>query len=159
MKRNTRAAFIAQGALIAALYIVLTEISAFFGLSSGAVQLRISEALCALPLWFPSAVPGLFVGCIISNILTGCALWDIIFGSLATLAGAWCASKMQRVKHLAPIPTILANTLVVPPILAFVYQVPETLWYIYITVFLGEFLSAGILGTLLCLLLKKRQGK
>ncbi len=158
MKRN-RSAYVAQGALIAALYVILTEVSAIFGLSGGVIQLRISEALCVLPLWFRSAVPGLFIGCMLSNILTGCAMWDVVFGSLATLMGAWCASKMQNCKLLAPVPTILSNTLVVPLVLAFVYNAEESLSFLFLTVFLGEFVSAGIFGTLVSFFLEKRKTK
>ena len=72
------------GALIAALYVGLTFVSQVFGLASGAVQLRLSEALTILPLFCPAAVPGLAVGCLLANWLTGCALWDVIFGTVAS---------------------------------------------------------------------------
>lgn len=84
--KNTKT--LTQAALIAALYCALTLISQAFGLASGAIQIRISEALTIMPLFTWSAVPGLAIGCLISNVLTGCALWDVILGSLATLAGA-----------------------------------------------------------------------
>ncbi|MCP2867106.1 QueT transporter family protein, partial [Salmonella enterica] len=57
-------------------------------LASGAIQVRISEALCVLPFFTPAAIPGLFLGCLLSNLLTGCIIWDVVFGSLATLLGA-----------------------------------------------------------------------
>ena len=88
--KNTKNAItraITRGAAVAALYTALTLVSAVFGLSSGVIQLRLSESLCLLPLVMPEAVLGLYVGCIISNLITGCAFWDIIFGSLATLIG------------------------------------------------------------------------
>ena len=75
--------FITQAAAIAALYTVLTLTAGAFGLANGAIQLRISEALTILPFFTPAAIPGLFIGCVVSNILTGCVIWDIIFGSLA----------------------------------------------------------------------------
>ena len=85
---HTHALFMAQAAMIAALYIVLTFIANAFGLANYAVQVRFSEALTVLPYFTPAAIPGLFIGCLLSNILTGCALPDIVFGSLATLLGA-----------------------------------------------------------------------
>ena len=86
--RNKHILRLAQAAMIAALYIVLTFIANLLGIASGAVQIRFSEALTILPYFTVSAVPGLTVGCLLANILTGCALPDIIFGTLATLLGA-----------------------------------------------------------------------
>ena len=77
-----------QAAIIAALYIVLTFIANALGLANFAVQVRFSESLTILPYFTKAAIPGLFIGCLLSNILTGCALPDILFGSLATLLGA-----------------------------------------------------------------------
>ncbi|MCM1124540.1 MAG: QueT transporter family protein, partial [Eubacterium sp.] len=85
---HSRTLFLAQAAMIAALYIVLTFIANAFGLANHAVQVRFSEALTVLPYFTPAAIPGLYIGCFLSNILTGCALPDILFGSLATLLGA-----------------------------------------------------------------------
>ncbi|MBR5459433.1 MAG: QueT transporter family protein [Clostridia bacterium] len=155
--KKSPATYVAQGALIAALYVILTEISAVFGLSGGAIQLRLSEALTILPLYLPSAIPGLFIGCIVSNLLTGCALWDIVFGSLATLIAAIVTSRLKRVKYLASIPPIVANTLVIPPIIAYVYGTEMALWLIYITVFLGELVSCGLLGTTLIGIIEKKR--
>ena len=76
--------FLTQAAMIAALYVVLTFIANAFGLANYAVQVRFSEALTILPIFTTAGIPGLFIGCIISNVLTGCALPDIIFGSIAT---------------------------------------------------------------------------
>lgn len=156
MKR-TKSRFIAEGAVIAALYVILTYVSMALGLDKMAVQLRFSEALTVLPLFTPAAVPGLFIGCLTANLLTGCALPDIIFGSLATLIAAAVTSKMKKTPFLAPLPAIVANTVVVPPIVAFVYHVEMALPLIYLTVFLGEVLSAGVLGTLLQNTLKKHR--
>lgn len=152
-KNNLRT--IAHAAIIAALYVVLTYVSALFGLASGAVQLRLSEALVVLPVFMPSAVPGLFVGCILSNLLTGCAVWDIVFGSLATLIGA-VFTRMLRNKPLAAlVPPILANTIVVPPVIWFVYGSDIGLPLVYLGVFAGEVLSCGVLGYLLYRALRK----
>ena len=154
---RTRTRYIAEGAMIAALYVVLTYISMIFGLDKGAIQCRLSEALTVLPVYFPSAVPGLFVGCIISNILTGCAVWDIVFGSLATLIAAIITSKIKEHIYLAPFPAIIANTIVVPPVLAYVYHVETALPIIALTVFAGELISCGVLGTILLYGLKKHK--
>ncbi len=144
--------YLVQAAVIAALYIVFTYLAALMGLSSGVIQLRFSEALTILPYFCPAAVPGLFVGCLLSNLLTGCLLFDVICGSLATLLGALGTRYLRRVKHgllLAPLPPILANTLIVPFVLMWVYGVPDAYWYLLCTVFAGEFLSCGVLGLLL----------
>lgn len=141
---------IAAGALTAALYVVLTLMSSAFGLSSGVVQVRFSEALTVLPVFFPAAVPGLFTGCVISNIITGCALWDVVFGSLATLIGAVLTYFIgKKHKLLAVIPPVISNSVIIPFVLKYVYNLDGGLWFFVITVFAGEFISCGVLGTLL----------
>lgn len=147
-----------QAAMIAALYVVLTFIANALGLASQAIQVRFSEALTILPYFTPAAIPGLFIGCLLSNILTGCALPDIIFGSLATLLGAVFTYKLRSCKWLAPVPPIVANALVVPFVLLYAYGV-RPLWFSFVTVTIGEILSCGILGMLLLLALNKYRGK
>ena len=85
---NKKVLYLVHGAVIAALYVVLTLLANALGLANYAIQVRFSEALTILPVFTPAAIPGLFLGCIISNTLTGCMLLDIIFGSIATLIGA-----------------------------------------------------------------------
>lgn len=153
MKKNT--AFLTQGAMLAALYIALTMLSNAFGLSSGVIQLRISEALYAVAIFSPSAVLGLFVGCILSNIIVGGILTDIIFGSIATLIGAFFTYRMRKTPYLALIPPIISNTVIIPPILRFAYGFPGSIWYFALTVFIGEFISCGIFGAILYQGLKK----
>lgn len=155
MKRNSKALFIAHAAIIAALYIVLTLIANALGLANYAIQIRFSEALTILPYFTPAAIPGLFVGCILSNILTGCVPLDIIFGSLATLLGSIFTYKLRKWKYLAPLPPIIFNILFVPPVLAFVYHFEGTLYYFAITIGIGEIISCGVLGIMLLLLLEK----
>lgn len=147
--------FITQGALVAALYVALTYIANLFGLASGVIQVRFSEALTILPAFTFSAVPGLFAGCIISNIVTGCALWDVIFGSLATLIGALGTYFFGKTPIRAVIFPICANTLIVPFVLKFVYGAEGGFPYFFGTVFAGEFISCGILGIILYKSLKK----
>lgn len=155
-KKNTY--MLTQAAMIAALYVVLTFLANAFGLANYAVQIRFSEALTILPCFTVAGVPGLFVGCLISNILTGCALPDIIFGSLATLAGAIGTRKLRGHKWLAPLPPIAANAVVVPLILKYAYGI-EPLWFSFLTVTAGELLSCGVLGLLLLSALEKYRGR
>ena len=108
MKNKTT--YLTYAAFIAALYVILSLVSNMFGLASGAVQVRISEALTVMPVFTPAAVPGLFVGCIVSNILTGCAPWDIVLGSLATLIGAVFTRMLRKHDILCLLPPIAANT-------------------------------------------------
>lgn len=147
-----------QAAMIAALYVVLTFIANAFGLANYAVQVRFSEALTILPLFTPAAIPGLFAGCLISNILTGCALPDIVFGSAATLIGAlgtWKLAKLFPDKRFpAPIPPIVANTVIVPFVLRYAYGI-RPLWLSFLTVGAGEIISCGILGLLLACTLNR----
>ena len=84
--RNKKVQFITQGAVIAAIYVVLVLI--FDTFSFGPIQFRIAEMLTIMPYFTPAAIPGLFVGCLIANIIGGGLIWDIVFGSIATLIGA-----------------------------------------------------------------------
>jgi uncharacterized membrane protein len=145
MKGKTN--YLVKSAIIAAFYVALTYLS--FGFASGAVQIRISEALTILPMFTPAAIPGLFVGCILGNALTGCALWDVVFGSIATLIGALGTYYLGKNKWVAPSFPILANTLVVPFVLRYVYGTPGAIWFFMLTVGAGEIISCGVLGLLL----------
>ena len=151
MRSKSPALLIARGAVVAALYTVLSYLTqsmqiAFF-------QIRPAEALCVLPLFMPEAVGGLFIGCIISNLICGCLPLDVVFGSLATLIGALCAFWLSRLprkyKWCATIPTILSNAAIIPPILIFEYGSTDAYFFLLLTVFVGELISAGILGSLL----------
>ena len=105
--------FLVQSAMIAAIYVVLTIV--FAPISFGQIQFRIAEALTILPAFTPAAIPGLFVGCLIGNILGGAILPDIIVGSMATLLGAIFTYLLRnRSKWLAPLPPIIANTVLIP---------------------------------------------
>lgn len=159
MKNNQsgKVLFIAQAAMIAAIYVVLTLIGASF--SYGEVQVRISEALTILPVFTPAAIPGVFLGCLISNILGGCILPDIIFGSLATLIGAVFTWMLRnRSKYLAPLPPIIANVIVVPFVLKYGYMVPLPIPFMMLTVGIGEVISCGVLGLILYTALNKYKG-
>lgn len=147
--------FLSHAAIIAALYVILTFLASAFGLSGGVIQLRLSEALTILPVFTPAAIPGLFIGCLLSNIFTGYVLWDIVFGSLATLIGAVGTHYFKKNKYIATLPPILANTSIVPFVLRFAYGTPGALWYFAITVGIGEILSCGVLGLFLHSVLRK----
>ena len=153
--KDQRIKLICQGGIIAALYLALTLLANALGLANYAVQVRFSESLTILPYFTPAAVPGLFVGCLLSNILTGCALPDIIFGSLATLIGAAATYMLRnKSKWLAPLPAIVSNAIIVPFVLLYAYGI-EPLWFSFVKVTAGEIISCGVLGMLLLNALRK----
>ena len=147
-----------QAAMIAAIYVVLTFIANAFGLANYAVQVRFSEALTILPYFTPTAIPGLVIGCLLANILTGCALPDIIFGTLATLIGAVLTYKLRKFKWLAPAPPIISNAIIIPFVLLYAYGI-RPLWLSFITVTMGEIISCGLLGMILLLALEKYRSR
>ena len=156
--KNKKVMYLTQAAMIAALYVVLTQLAHVFGLDSQAIQLRFSEALTILPFFTPAAIPGLFVGCILANFFAGCLPWDIVFGSLATLLGALGTYALRKQKWLTPLPPIIANTLIVPFVLAYIYHFEGTIPYFMLTVGIGEILSCGVLG-MACLFSLEKHGK
>ncbi len=153
----------ARAALIASLYVVLT--TAFAAFASGVIQVRISEALSFLPFFNAAAIPGLAIGCLISNTLAGGVPLDILFGSIATLigaVGAWAIGKATKnSKHeilfaiLATLPNVIANTLIVPWVLKFAYGAPEAVPFMMLTVGIGEFIASTLLGTVVILAFRK----
>ncbi|NLZ80475.1 MAG: QueT transporter family protein [Clostridiales bacterium] len=156
--KNKKVFFIVQAAMIAAIYVVLTFIANSLGLASGAIQVRLSEALTILPFFLPAAIPGLFVGCLLSNLLTGGILIDVIFGSLTTLLAAFATYALRKQnKFLAPVPPIIANTLVVPFILVYGYGISAPIWSLMATVGAGEIISCGVLGMALLFSLEKQK--
>ena len=156
--RNQRTLFLAQGAMIAAIYVVLTYVFAPFSFRE--IQVRISEALTILPVFTPAAIPGLFIGCLLGNMLGGAVLPDIIFGSLATLIGA-IGTRALRKAHpfLAPIPPIAANTVIVPFVLKYAYAVDLPIPFMMLTVGIGEVVSCGIFGLVLYYALNGRRAQ
>ena len=134
--KKTSVTFITQGAMIAALYVVLCV--AFAPISYGEVQLRVAEALTILPYFTPAAIPGLFIGCIISNLMGGGIMLDVIFGSLATLIGAVGTYMLRKATPwVAPLPPIAANALIVPFVLYYGYAVPLPIPFMMLTVGAG----------------------
>lgn len=146
--------FIAQAAIIAAIYVVLVAI---WPASSSAVQVRLAEALTILPFFTPAAIPGVTIGCLLANTFTGCAVLDIIFGSLATLLGALGSYFLRRNKYLVPLPPILANTIIIPFVLQAAYGIEDSLPFLMLTVGIGEIISCGILGLILLFALNKHR--
>ena len=152
--RNQKITFMTQAAMIAAVYVVLTYVFAPF--SFGEVQVRLAEALTILPLFTPAAVPGLFVGCFIGNILGGAILPDVLCGSLATLIGAVLTYLLrEKSPFVAPLPPILANTMIVPFVLRYGYGVALPIPFMMLTVGIGEILSCGVLGLVLYYALRR----
>ena len=158
-KIHAKVRFLCHAAIIAALYVVLTLISAMLGLASNPIQVRISEALCVLPFFSTAAVPGVTIGCLIANIITSGNILDIVFGTLATLIGAVGARLLRKWKWTVSIPTIAANTLIIPFVLKYGFMLEDSVLFFAVTIFIGEFISAGILGTTLLLALQKRFSK
>ena len=153
---NKHLLLMVQGALIAAVYVALTFV--FAPLSFSQIQVRISEALAILPAFTAAGVPGLFIGCLLANLLAGAPLPDIVFGSLATLIGA-IGTRMLRHKsmYLAPLPPILANALIIPFVLKYAYGIPLPIPLMMLTVGAGEVLSCGVLGLVLYKALERRR--
>ncbi len=152
--KNKKALFITQAAVIAALYVVLVVI--FNYISFGPIQFRVAEALTILPYFTPAAIPGLFIGCILANVIGGAVIWDIIFGSIATLIGAVFTYLLRnKSKFLAPLPPVLANTIIVPWVLKYAYGAEEMVWFMAVTVGIGEILACYVLGMILLFALNK----
>ena len=172
MKRNS-ALFITKAALIAALYFALSMLSNAVGLCSGVIQCRISEALTILPAFLAEAIPGLAIGCLLTNIITSATIWDIIFGTGATLIGAVGTYVIGRIVRerafssslslksgkgilriviltaMFALPPIVANAIIIPPVLKFALGVPDAFWFIFVTVTAGEIIACGIFGGIL----------
>ena len=115
---------LAQGAMIAAIYAAATYLSAVFGIAYGNIQFRFSEALTILSVFTPAAVPGLTIGCIIGNITSPFGVWDIVFGSLATLLAAISARALRKIKikgfpFLSLLMPVVFNALIVGAELTF----------------------------------------
>lgn len=146
MKHKNKTAALVRAAMIGAIYVVLTLAANAFGLASGVIQIRLSEALTVLPVFFPEAIGGLTVGCLLANLITGCLPLDIIFGSIATLIGAAGTYAFRKNRVLAVIPPILSNTVIVPFVLRYAYGLGDAWWYMAITVCIGEIISCGLLG-------------
>ncbi len=154
--RNKNVLFIVRAALIAAIYVVLTCFVSAIGLASGAIQVRVSEALTILPYFSASAIPGLFVGCILANLLTGAAVFDVVFGSIATLLGAVGTYLLRKHRFLCTLPPVIANMVIIPPMLRYGYGLVMeyggrdwSIPFYMFTVGAGEVICCCMMGTVL----------
>ncbi len=155
MTSNKKTArFITWSAVIAAIYVVLTVVFAPISFNVG--QIRIAEMLTILPLFTPAAIPGLFIGCILGNLLGGAIVLDIVFGSIATLIGAVGGYLLRKNRWLVPIPAVVSNGIIVPIILKYGYgfDMPLALMMLYVTA--GEIVGCYILGEILASILIKQ---
>lgn len=149
--KNTRA--LARGAVIAALYAALTLMLA--PLSYGEVQIRFSEALTLLPIVMPEAVPALFIGCLLANVLGGCSVFDIVFGSMATLLAAVCTRRLRGQFWLAAAMPVVFNGVIVGAVLRFAYGVPLPLAVCMLSVAAGEAVACFAVGPLLIRMVRR----
>lgn len=155
--RKTVTKLVARAGVIAALYFVLTM--AVLPVASGAIQFRVSEALTLLPLVFPEAIPALFAGCILANLVSGCVVYDVIFGSVVTLLAACLTYAAGRVFKktwlkiaVGGIFPVLLNAFLLPLIWLFCYESLEYAYMIQVLFLIaGQGVSVYLLGTFLML--------
>lgn len=163
--KNKNVLFLSQAALIAAVYVVLTFLTNTLGLASGTIQVRLSELMTIFPFFTPAAIPGLWLGCFLANLLTGCMIYDVIFGSIATLLGAIGTRLLRKHPFLCTLPPVLANLLIVPFVLryayGFVFEFGGVDWSIpfyMLTVGIGEIICCCVLGSIVLRILSKYRG-
>lgn len=155
---------ITRAAMIAALYAVLTLL--FQPISYGPVQFRISEALTLLPILTMDAVPGLFIGCLIANLLGGAMWYDVVFGSIATLLAALCTRRARKQPVLGAAMPVIFNGLIVGPVVYLAYsKAPGGAFSLPLlikdmgSVAFGELVICYVLGLALIYALKKSPAK
>lgn len=151
MNRSFDTRKLAFAGMIAALYAVVTLL--LRPISYGEMQVRVSEALTLLPILTPAAVPGLFVGCLIANVLGSATIWDMVFGSLATLIAALITRRLRRKPALAALAPVVMNGLVVGLVLHFTLNLPLLATMLWVA--LGEAVACYALGLPLLWALKK----
>lgn len=164
--KNKTTRFITTAAVIAALYTVLTLLTNIIPPVGGVFQFRLAEAMCILPMFTPAAIPGLIIGCLLTNIITGAGIYDVVFGTLATAIGAVLTYLICYRKNdiaggnftlhaiLAPIPAILANALIIPFVIQKLSEVPLAYFPLVISVGFEELVCAGLLGVALAFALR-----
>lgn len=150
--------FLTTAAIIAALYLALMV--PFQPISFGPIQFRISEMLCVLPFFTLAGIPGVTIGCLLGNFLLGAPLPDVIFGTLATLIGAFGTYYISQLpgRHtriLSLLPPILSNALIIPFVLKYAYGAEDLLPFMMFTVGFGEVLAVGVLGSILMGMLER----
>lgn len=154
--RDKKVLFTVQAAMIAAIYVVLTLFVNAFSLASGAIQVRLSEALTILPYFTPAAISGLGIGCLLANLLTGAPIYDVVFGSLATLLGACGTYLLRKHKFLCTLSPVLTNVLIIPFVLRYAYGLVMeyggrdlSIPFYMLTVGAGEIICCCVMGTIL----------
>lgn len=151
--KDKRVLFLIQAAVIAAVYTVLTLVLA--PMSYGVMQIRVSEALTILPMFTPAAIPGLFIGCVLANLIGPYGILDAVSGSLATLLAGLVSYKLRDHKWLVPLPPVITNALIIGLMLPYVYGVPIAPWVSVLWVGLGEGIACYCIGLPLMKLLEK----
>ncbi len=146
--------FMAEAGIIAALYFALTM--AIAPLSFGQLQMRVSEALCVLPFFTPAAIPGLFIGCLLANIFSFLGIFDVLFGSFATLAAAALTYFIKN-KWLLPMPSVAVNAFVIGALLYYLAELP--FWISALYVGAGQAIACYALGMPLFFVLNKHKAK
>ena len=144
--KKSKAAYLAQAAIIAALYVVLTYVSAAFDLASGAIQVRISEGLTVLPFFTVAGIPGVTLGCFLANLLLGSPWPDVVFGSMATLIGALGTYALKKNRFACSIPPVISNAVIIPLVLRYAYGTPGSLLFFAATIAAGEIISCVVFG-------------
>ena len=145
--------------IIAAIYTAMSLLSSVFGIAYGPIQCRFSEALTVLPFFLPEAIPGLFIGCIVTNLMSTVGPLDLILGSLATLLAALWTARVRKY-WMAPLPPVLCNAVIIGAMIAW-YEVgfTEAFWGMFafnaLTVGIGQILACYGLGLLLLKVLSR----
>ena len=150
---NKRTLYVTQASIIAAIYVVLVFVFQYS--SFGPIQFRIAEALTILPSFTAAAIPGVTIGCLLSNLLFRADLLDVVFGTAATFIAAYLSYQLKDNKFLVPIPPILINAIIIPWVLKFAYFEADPIPFLMLTVGAGQLLSAGVLGMVLLFSLER----
>lgn len=154
--KESKVLFMTQAALIAAVYVILCIV--FAPISFGEIQVRVAEALTVLPFFTPAAIPGLFIGCFLSNMIAGNIMMDMVFGSLATLLGALGTWYLRDHRIMGLFPPILSNILIVPYVLRLGYGINLPIAFLRLTVGIGEVIAVAVIGSILRSALERYKG-
>ncbi len=149
--KNTK--FLIQAAIIAAIYATLTIVLMPF--SYGVMQVRVSEALTILPFFTPAAIPGLFIGCLVANMVGPYGLMDMVLGSAATLLAAVFSYYLRSKPLLVPLPPVITNGIMIGCMLYYAYSVPLPLIACILWVAAGQLIACYLIGYPLLRILKK----
>ena len=142
--RNTKV--LTQAALVAAVYTALCMLLHPISFGFGGVELRVSEALTLLPVMMPAAVPGLFIGCLMANLLGGATMLDVVFGSLTTLVAAVLTRKHRDRPVIAAAWPVILNALVIGMLLKFAYGLAMPLWLCMLSIGAGQAVACYAIG-------------